>query len=146
MKIKTKYFDEVTISEADIITFPNGLLGFPDEKKFIGLDIPDNPSFLVLQSINDASIAFIVIPPHQLYQNYELKIDEATLALLEIESEQEVTLLSIVTLKENFTDSTINLQAPIIINHHKKLAKQYITNNKDHSIQAPLTPNQEQGA
>lgn len=146
MKIQTKYFNEVTISEADIITFPNGLLGFPDEKKFIGLDIPDNPSFLVLQSINDANIAFIVIPPHQLYQDYELKVDDTTLELLEIESEKDVTLLSIVTLKENFTDSTINLQAPIIINHNKKLAKQYITNSKNHSIQAPLTPNQEEGA
>ena len=79
MNIQTKYFDEVTISEADIITFPNGLLGFPDETKFIGLDIPDNPSFLVLQSINDANIAFIVIPPYQLYQNYELKIDDTVI-------------------------------------------------------------------
>ena len=146
MKIQTKYFGEVTIYEADIITFPNGILGFPDEKKFILLDIPDNPSFLVLQSINDANIAFIVIPPHQLYQDYELKVDDTTLELLEIESEKDVTLLSIVTLKENFTDSTINLQAPIIINHNKKLAKQYITNSKNHSIQAPLTPNQEEGA
>ena len=146
MNIQTKYFNEVTISETDIITFPNGILGFPDEKKFIGLEIPDNPAFLVLQSINDSNIAFIVIPPHQLYQEYEVKIDDATLELLEIESEQDVTLLSIVTLKENFTDSTINLQAPIIVNLNKKLAKQYVTNHKNHSIQAPLTPKQEEGA
>ena len=145
MKIQTKYFEEVTVSEADLITFPNGILGFPDEKKFTLLDIPDNPSFLVLQSITDADVAFVVIPPHQLYQDYELKINDTTLELLEIESEQDVTLLSIVTLKEKFPDSTINLQAPIIINHHKKRAKQYITNNKDHSIQTPLTPKQKRG-
>lgn len=145
MKIQTKYFGEVTIYEADIITFPNGILGFPDEKQFILLDIPDNPSFLVLQSITDANIAFVVIPPHQLYQDYELKIDDATLELLEIESEQDVTLLSIVTLKENFSDSTINLQAPLIINYKKKLAKQYITNNKRHAIQTPITAKQKRG-
>lgn len=146
MKIQTKYFDEVTVSEADLITFPKGLLGFPDQQKFALLSIPDNPSFSVLQSTMEQSVAFIVIPPHQLYQDYEFEIDDPTLELLDIESEQDVTVLGIVTLKENFSDSSINLQAPIIVNHTKRLAKQYITNNQKHSIQAPLTPTQEEGA
>lgn len=146
MNIQTKYFDELTVSDNDLITFPKGVLGFPDQQSFVMMSIPDNPTFSVLQSTTEQSVAFIVIPPHHLYQDYEFDIDDPTLELLKIESEQDVTILGIVTLKENFTDSTINLQAPVIINHTTRLAKQYITNNNNYSIQAPLTPNQEEGA
>lgn len=145
MNIQTKYFGDVTIAEAEIIKFPNGLPGFPDQKSFTLINIPDNPTFLVLQSITEASIAFIVMPPLELYQDYEIKIDDTTLELLEIESERDVSILGIMTLKEKFFDSTINLQAPIIINHTKRLAKQYITNNKNYSTQTPITPVQERG-
>ncbi|MBU5594111.1 flagellar assembly protein FliW [Amphibacillus sp. MSJ-3] len=144
MNIQTKYFGALTIAEADLIKFPNGLPGFPDEKNFALINIPDNPTFLVLQSITEENIAFIVMPPLELYQDYEVKLDDSTLELLEIESEQDVSLLGIITLKEKFSKSTINLQAPIVINHRKRLAKQYITNHKAYSTQTPLTPVQEQ--
>src|SRR5690625_1722466 len=143
MKIQTKYFGDVTIPETELIRFPNGLPGFPDEKTFALLAIPDNPTFLVLQSIDEVNIAFIVMPPHQLYQDYEVEINDPTLDLLEIESEQDVSLLGILTLKDPFSDSTINLQAPLIINHRKRLAKQYITNQKTYSTRAPLIAVQE---
>lgn len=146
MNIDTKYFGQVTIKEKDLFSFPKGLPGFSSEKKFALLNIPDNPAFLILQSTTDVNVAFVMISPHQVDQNYEVKLDVATRELLEIESIEDVHLLGIITLKDTFSESTINLQAPIILNHKQRLGKQYITNHKAYSTRTPIASVREQGA
>ncbi|WP_067843222.1 flagellar assembly protein FliW [Amphibacillus sediminis] len=145
MQIQTKYFGEIMVDQNNTITFSNGLPGFQDEKEFILIDLPNNPIFQVLQSIKQEDIAFIVTNPYHFYQDYEIELDDTILEQLAISSEEQVMVLSILTLNEQFEKSTINLQAPIIINQDKKLAKQYVTNDSRYLTRAPLKPVMEQG-
>ena len=46
---QTKYLGETEIDEDKIITFSQGLPGFPDEREFAILDLPGNEVFHVLQ-------------------------------------------------------------------------------------------------
>lgn len=133
MNIQTKYFEEIEINEEQIITFSQGLPGFHDQKEFVLLDLPDNPLFQVLQSITEEYVAFIVVNPYYFRKDYEFDLDDSLIELLQIESEKDVAVFSILSLKDPFETSTMNLQAPIIINVNKKLGKQYITNHKDYS-------------
>ncbi|WP_182199664.1 flagellar assembly protein FliW [Paraliobacillus salinarum] len=144
MNIQTKYHGQIDIENDNILTFPQGIPGFVNEKKFVLLELPGNSVFQVLQSITTSALGFIVINPYQIYHDYAFDLDNHIIEALEIKSPEQVKVVSIVSLKEPFEQSTINLQAPIIINHVNNLAKQYITNEKKHLIKAPLQPSKQE--
>ncbi|WP_186580801.1 flagellar assembly protein FliW [Aquibacillus kalidii] len=138
MLIQTKYFGEIEINKEQIIEFTQGIPGFLEERQFVLLPLEENEFFYVLQSVKHANPAFIVVNPFHFVSQYEFDLDEVTLKLLDIESQSDVQVLCIVSLKEPFETSTANLQAPIIINHKNKRARQYITNSKDYSTKERL--------
>lgn len=140
MNIQTKYLGSLEIEESKVIEFPTGLPGFADETEFVLLDLPDNPIFQILQSMKSAHIAFIVTNPYQIYQDYTFQLDESILEGLQIKNEIEVAVLSIVTLKEPFNTSTLNLKAPIIINTNLKQGKQNILTVEDYPSKASIAP------
>lgn len=140
--IDTKYLGKIDIEENQVIQFSSGLPGFVEEKKFALLEIPGNPLFQTLQSLTSPDLAFIVTNPYHFYVDYEFRLDEQILETLNIQSEQDVVVLSIVTLKSPFKTSTLNLKAPIIIHSARKHGKQYILNKEDYSTKAPIvSPN-----
>lgn len=138
MKIETKYFDQVDIEEDKVIEFEHGLPGFPDESQFVILDLLENTVFQVLQSVKTPQTAFIIADPYHLFKAYEFNLDDNTVELLEIKSKKDVLVFVIVSLKDPFESSTVNLQAPLVINQSKRQAKQYITNDKRHLTKTPI--------
>ena len=71
LKILTRDFGEVEISEDDVITFIEPIFGFKDYSRFavlteesIGLD------FAWLQSVEDASVCFILVNPSTVVGQY----------------------------------------------------------------------------
>jgi|SRR5690606_6075132 len=140
MNIQTKYLGEVEISTQQIIQFSFGLPGFLDEKEFVLLEIPGNPVFQFLQSVQSKDIAFVVANPYHFYKDYRFELDEPTIDALQIESEKDVIVLTIVTVKDPFNSSTINLKAPLIINQQKLLGKQYILNSDEYDSKAFIQP------
>lgn len=134
MQIETKFHGQLTIQEEQTWTFPKGLPGFEDEKAFVLLPIEGNEVFQVLQSTKTAMIAFIVTNPFTLMDDYEFKIDEPTIDLLKIKDQSEVFILNVLSLKEPFEASTINLQAPLIFQTTVKKAKQMILNDNQYSM------------
>lgn len=133
MHINTKYFGEIEIKEEEIIHFPNGIPGFKEEKDFVLLSFEENGLFQVLQSTKGKDPAFVVVDPFLYVKDYQFKLDDTILTQLEIKAPEDVLVLAIVTVKDPLTSSTANLHAPLVINHRKNLAKQYITNNKDYT-------------
>ncbi|WP_051189196.1 flagellar assembly protein FliW [Halalkalibacillus halophilus] len=130
MKINTIYFGEVEIEEEQIITFESGLPGFQAEKQFVLLDLENNPAFKVLQSTQTTELAFVVTNPFLIYSDYEFKLDEATVEQLNVEKPEHILAWTIVTLKEPFESSTLNLQAPVVINLNNNHGKQILLNNE----------------
>ncbi|MFC4557523.1 flagellar assembly protein FliW [Virgibacillus kekensis] len=138
MNIKTKYLGEKEIEESSIIHFPFGLPGFPEEKQFALLDMPGNPVFQILQSINSQGTAFIVTNPYLFYRDYAFDLDDNLLETLQIKDEKEVRVLTIVTVKDPFDTSTLNLKAPLILNSRRNLGKQYILNTDIYPSKAAI--------
>lgn len=138
MKIETKYLGEVVIEQENIIRFEDGLPGFNDEVDFVLLDLAENEAFQILQSVKTSNLAFVVTNPHLYYPEYEFKLEQPVIEALKIESEKNIAILSVLTLKDPFKESTINLQAPIIINNDNKSARQYILNNDKFNMRARI--------
>lgn len=129
MNIQTKFHGEIEIQLDQLWNFPKGIPGFEDEKEFVLLPIEGNDIFQVLQSSNTSSVAFIVTNPYTLVADYTFDIDDPTIELLNIEKPEDVFVLGILTLKQPFDTSTINLQAPLIFQTNSRKAKQMILND-----------------
>lgn len=138
MIIQTKYLGETEITNDKIIAFESGLPGFEDERQFVLLDISDNVIFQILQSVTSPKLAFFVVNPYLLYNDYSIQLNEHAIEILKIEEEKDVAVLTVMTLKEPFSDSTVNLKAPLVINLANKRGKQYILNDDDYSMRAKI--------
>lgn len=139
MKIITKFLGEIEIVEQDILTFEHGLLGLENEKNFVLLPIDADLPLAILQSVDNAEIGFVVGYPFAFKKDYSFDISEDDRVQLQIEKEEDVLTYSIVTMKETFQDSTINLLAPLIINMDKKCGKQIVLqDNKSYPLRFPM--------
>lgn len=141
MKINTKFFGEIDVNEEQIIQFPNGIPGFEQEKEFVLLDINEEGTYSSLQSVNNAGVALVVSNPYLFFSDYEFDLDHNTVNLLNIDSHEDVMVLSVLTIKDPFKETTANLQAPIIINHKKNKAKQLILNDTNYQTKEPIFAN-----
>lgn len=126
MKINTKFLGEVEVNENDLITFEYGMPGFPDLHKFILLPLDADLPLAVLQSSEQVEIGFVVAYPFAFKKDYAFDISEEDKEDLKIEKEEDVIAYSILTLKDTFPESTLNLLAPVVINANKKLGKQIV--------------------
>lgn len=139
MNIQTKFLGEMTIEEREIIQFPNGLPGFEDIKEYIILPLEKDSPFAILQSIKQQEIGFVIALPFVFKQDYAFDLAEEDKVELIIESPEDLLTYSIVTLKEPFNSSTLNLQAPILINHKQKIAKQLVLQDATtYSLRFPI--------
>jgi flagellar assembly factor FliW len=135
IRIKTKPFGEMEIDERQIVEFPEGILGFDYIRKFILLDAddPDSP-FKWLQAFDEPRLAFVVIRPVDFMGSYELSVSQSELEAVECGKPESLLVFAIVTIPENPSLMTANLQGPIIINAEKKLGRQAISMNDRYHV------------
>ncbi len=76
MKIQSTRFGEIECDEADLIAFPEGVLGFPEDSRYVLLD-PDGGAspFKWLQSATSPELAFVVIDAAFLKADYRISLD-----------------------------------------------------------------------
>ncbi len=138
MKIQTKYHGEITIEDSQIVHFENGLPGFLEEKKFVILPLTEDQVYLILQSVQTPAIAFVITNPFLFFKDYEFKLDDGIVEKLGIKDVNDVQVFNILTVQDPFEKTTINLQAPIVINVKNKHAKQVILNHENYTTREPL--------
>lgn len=138
MKIDTEQFGEIEIKESDIIEFVGGILGFDEYDKFVLVPFDEESPFSFLQSIDEPSLAFIVINPMEFYIDYEPDIPDDDLKDIEVTSSESVVIASLVTISEKAEDTTMNLMAPIVLNKDNKKAKQVILQDQNYATKHKL--------
>ncbi|WP_216830366.1 flagellar assembly protein FliW [Alkalihalobacterium elongatum] len=138
MKIETKFIGEVTITKEDVITFEKGLPAFEDETEFAIVPFAEGAPFYILQSTKTVQTAFIIVNPFHFFSDYSVKLSDSTIEKLHIEKEADVAIYTIVTVKEPFANSTVNLQGPIVINTAKNLGKQFVMVESDYETKQKL--------
>ncbi len=125
MRILTERFGEVEVQPENVLVFPQGLLGFEEYKKYVILDEKDS-FFWFLQSVEEAELVFVVLMPELLRSDYQVCLEGPMVKELGFTDASEGQVYVIVTVPENIAEMTANLQAPLVINTKKKLAKQVV--------------------
>ncbi len=138
MKVLTKNFGEIEVSEKDIITFDQPVLGFEGKKKYVFMiDDSLNGEFIWLQCIDDGSLCFVLANPNTLSENYAPSFAEDIAGVIG-KGTYEMWLVMVVA--ENFGESTVNLKSPIIVNLDERRAAQFIA-EEDYTIRYRLFEN-----
>lgn len=139
MEIQTARFGTITAQEDKVILFPKGILGFSQNKKFILFPHTEGSPFYWLQSVDDGTIAFVVMNPQLVKSDYAINIEENLLKELHAENLSELEVMCVVTIPLNQPDKmTINLLGPIIINVNKRCALQIICPDENYSHRHPI--------
>lgn len=129
MKAATRLFGEIEIDESKIITFEDGIIGFPDMKKFTLIfdeEKEGRPSISWLQSMDEPEIAFPVMDPLFACETYNPSVEEELLKNLGTIKEDNLYVLVTVTVPQNIKELAVNLKAPIVINTDTRKASQII--------------------
>jgi flagellar assembly factor FliW len=116
MKIETTRFGNLEIDTQKIIHFPQGLIGFPEEKSFVMINHRGLDTLAWLQSTRSPGIALPVVSvqafaPH--YPDVSLE-DAAHRAGLEGSADDMAALVVLCAMPN--APVTVNLVAPIIVN------------------------------
>ncbi|MGP1597798.1 flagellar assembly protein FliW [Peptoanaerobacter stomatis] len=124
MKINTNYYGELEVKDEDILTLKDGMLGYEELNRFI-LIKEDDIFIEYLQAI-DELVAFAVMDPFLIKQDYSFDVPDSVLKALDIKSEEDVVIKTVVVIPEDITKIRTNLQAPIVFNKSNNKGMQII--------------------
>jgi flagellar assembly factor FliW len=125
MKVNTKAFGPMDIEEQKKITFPQGLFGFEDFKDYVLFDAEHEP-FFWLQSVDEEEIAFVLVNPFLFKPDYEVNINNDELEEIGIKSPENALIFVILTIPQDGSTMTANLQGPLVVNKETMTGMQAI--------------------
>ncbi|MCM1045542.1 MAG: flagellar assembly protein FliW [Candidatus Gastranaerophilales bacterium] len=141
MKLNTKIFGEIEISDDKIITFENGIIGFPDLKRFALLhdeDQGEEAGIRFLQSFDEPAFAMPVMEPLVVAPDYDPEVEDELLACVGNLTPDNLVVLVTVTVPSDLKKMSVNLQGPIIINAEEHKGCQIIVEGSKYPVKFPI--------
>lgn len=143
MKVETTRFGMIEIDDSSIIRMPKGPIGFEDYKDYCLMQHRPDTSLRWLQSIDEPSLAFVVVDPSRFFADYEIEVPDAEAEMLHLENADDAIVLTIVTVGEGGRELSINLAAPVVINSEELIGLQVVLQDNRYSVKHPLVVNTE---
>jgi flagellar assembly factor FliW len=100
-------FGTIEYTDEDVFTFPEGIIGFPEERRFLLITTSERSTFRWLQSLDTPGLAFLVTDPGVFVSDYEPSVEARREGLLALAT------VSIPPGKAH--EMTLNLAGPITI-------------------------------
>jgi flagellar assembly factor FliW len=136
MEIQTTRFGRLSIDNDSLITFPRGLLGFPNYTQYALIEAADGAEFFWLQAVDEPQLAFIVTDPSLFFKDYDVPLREENQTELHITDATQGRVLVICNRVGEWL--TGNLLGPIVINDQNRLAQQIVLTEKKWTTRQPL--------
>ena len=128
MKWTNIQFGEMEYDAKHVLTFPEGLIGFEESKKFLIVHDVDSEPFRWLVSLEEQDLSFPLVE----FSNNQSEI------LGKYFSQENVTLFAVVSIKPEIDDSTINLKSPIVIDTVHGTGRQVVVDDEQLNVRTPL--------
>ena len=137
-EIASYLLGQITVPTRELLHFPRGILGFPEQRRF-ALVPAGRPGLFWLQSADVADLVFLLADTFHWFPGYEIDVPESELTALEVRTPAELAVLAIVTLPGGAGETpSVNLRAPVLVGTETRQARQLVLVDDRYAVREPL--------
>jgi flagellar assembly factor FliW len=140
MILTSSRLGRIEVPDTKVISMARPILGFERLTEFCLVEVEAIAPFLWLHSVEDPTVAFLVVNPLVFFPKYRIEINSAEIAELEVDRSEMIETYVIATVPTEYQKMSVNLQGPILINPANNLAKQLVLVNSDYKVRHFLMP------
>jgi len=130
-------FGEIEVDDSRAMTFPRGLIGFPDARRFVLLEPRGRASVAWLQSLDVPELAFPVVDGACMGQSYPRPAPQELAKNAGLGS-TDLALLVIVAATGQQNGLVANMLAPLLVDLQTRTGAQVVLDHRVFSASAPL--------
>jgi flagellar assembly factor FliW len=134
MVLTSSRLGQIEVPDAKVVTMARPILGFERLTEFCLVEVAAIAPFMWLHSIEDSSVAFLVVNPLVFFPEYRIEINSQEIAELDPGTGEGIETYVIATVPTDYRKMSVNLQGPILINPANKSAKQLVLVNSDYQV------------
>ena len=138
IRVATTRFGAIEVQPEETVVFDDGLLGFPQARRFALISVDVDSDLYWLQSIDDGALAFLTSLPWSSFPEYEPDIPDSDREALSLDSADDASVLCLLTVDRDRAVVTANLLGPVVINLRSRRARQIVLHDQSWPIDARL--------
>lgn len=123
-----------TVREQELWTFPEGLIGVPDLRRFALVPLEQVPPFELLCSIDAPEFGIVVVDPRTLIPDYVLSLTAEDLMPLREPEPGRLAIRVPVVLPSERAPLTLNLKGPVVLSPREMIGVQRISPDERHDV------------
>ena len=137
--IDTQRFGKLIIEPEEVIRIPEGILGFAEHTDYVVLEHKPGSPFCWLQSMEDPQLAFVVINPLLVVENYVQNLSATDRKHFTGIAAGRLEVCALVTIRTDpVRQMTVNMMAPLVIDIPRRVGRQVILSTAGYRIRHPL--------
>ncbi len=129
-------FGDFEVTGGDVITFPRGLPGFEQTRRFVLLSHDTLAPLRCLHAL-DGSNAFLAVDPRAVLPDYECSLQPSQLSHVGADEDTPIVWLVLVSFASGDV-ATANLRAPVAINPTSMLGCQFVVDDERYPVRHEL--------
>lgn len=141
MTLSGTRFGDIEFTDDDVVHFPEGLIGFPNSRRYVLLCAKPGSPFRWLQSLDEPALAFLCTDPAHYVADYAPTLSERHARDLGMTAETARLVLCTAAIpKGKPEEMTLNLAGPIVINAEVRRGRQIVLEDGAYTIRHRVFP------
>lgn len=124
--------------DATLLTFEDGIPGFPDARSFMVVELVEDGAFQLLQSVDDPQLALVVAVPWLFFPDYAPELSDVDQDGLGIERQEDAIVFCPVTIDPDSETMHMNLMGPFVVNVATRVGRQIVLADQDFPLRAEI--------
>ena len=129
---------DLAYEEKDILKFDEGLIGMPQLRRMVLIHYSEIAPLMLLCSLDQADVMFLVLETKAHIPDYAPRFSANVQNQLGLAEGETPVILTTVTIAPEWTASTVNLRAPIVIAPTAMRGAQVILTESHYQLTEPL--------
>lgn len=141
IKIESTRFGPLEVEAGKVIEFPRGLPGFENCRRF-SLFHPEgeDPKYFILQSLDDADVAFHLADPARLGFSYEITLSDEEAAQIDAADPADIVVAVALSKMQDGAPLSANLNTPFVINLATRRGLQHVFAKLNYEVKLTGAP------
>ncbi len=136
MIIETSRFGNLEVDDSRLISFEEGVLGFPEQHEYALVQTGEGSGFYWLQAVGTPELAFVVTDPRLFVADYKVPVKSDDLKTIELADASDAQVFVIVNKVGDML--TGNFQGPLVVNVQNRRARQLVLSDRRYSTRHPM--------